>query len=217
MSIKVLLVDDHALIREGLRSLLEKQPDVQVVGEAEDGRRAYELVAELSPDIVIMDVTMPRLGGSEATRQITSEFPSIKVIALSIHSKRRFVADMLSAGAAGYILKECLFDELVQAIQAVVAGGRYLSPRITDVVVDDYVKRLTGGVDSPLASLTGREREVLQLVAEGKSTKQIAVELHVSTKTIEANRRQIMEKLDMHSVAELTKYAIREGITALDT
>ena len=217
MSIKVLLVDDHALIREGLRSLLEKQPDVQVVGEAEDGRRAHELVAELSPDIVIMDVTMPRLGGIEATRQITSEFPSVKVIALSIHSKRRFVADMLSAGAAGYILKECLFDELVQAIQAVAAGGRYLSPRITDVVVDDYVKRLSGGVDSPLASLTGREREVLQLVAEGKSTKQIAVELHVSTKTIEANRRQIMEKLDMHSVADLTKYAIREGITALDT
>jgi len=217
MSIKVLLVDDHALIREGLRSLLEKQPDVQVVGEAEDGRRAKELVAELSPDIVIMDVTMPRLGGIEATRQITGEFPSVKVIALSIHSKRRFVADMLSAGAAGYILKECLFDELVQAIQAVAAGGRYLSPRITDVVVDDYVKRLSGGVDSPLASLTGREREVLQLVAEGKSTKQIAVELHVSTKTIEANRRQIMEKLDMHSVADLTKYAIREGITALDT
>jgi len=217
MSIKVLLVDDHTLIREGLRSLLEKQPDVQVVGEAEDGRRAHELVAELSPDIVIMDVTMPRLGGIEATRQITGEFPSVKVIALSIHSKRRFVADMLSAGAAGYILKECLFDELVQAIQAVAAGGRYLSPRITDVVVDDYVKRLSGGVDSPLASLTGREREVLQLVAEGKSTKQIAVELHVSTKTIEANRRQIMEKLDMHSVADLTKYAIREGITALDT
>jgi len=216
MSIKVLLVDDHTLIREGLRSLLEKQPDVQVVGEAEDGRRAKELVAELSPDIVIMDVTMPRLGGIEATRQITGEFPSVKVIALSIHSKRRFVADMLGAGAAGYILKECLFDELVQAIEAVAAGGRYLSPRITDVVVDDYVKRLSGGAESPLESLTGREREVLQLVAEGKSTKQIAVELHVSTKTIEDNRRQIMEKLDMHSVAELTKYAIREGITALD-
>lgn len=217
MSIKVLLVDDHTLIREGLRSLLEKQPDIQVVGEAEDGRRAKELVAELSPDIVIMDVTMPRLGGIEATRQITGEFPAVKVIALSIHSKRRFVADMLSAGAAGYILKECLFDELVQAIQAVAAGGRYLSLRITDVVVDDYVKRLSSGAESPLESLTGREREVLQLVAEGKSTKQIAVELHVSTKTIEANRRQIMEKLDMHSVAELTKYAIREGIIALDT
>jgi DNA-binding NarL/FixJ family response regulator len=217
MSIKVLLVDDHALLREGLRSLLEKQPDVEVVGEADDGRRARELVAELSPDIVIMDVSMPKLSGIEATRQITDEFPAVRVIALSIHSRRRFVADMLSAGAAGYILKECLFDELVQAIQAVAAGARYLSPKITDVVVDDYVKRLSGGVDSPLASLTSREREVLQLVAEGKSTKEIAVELHVSTKTIEANRRQIMEKLDLHSVAELTKYAIREGLTSIES
>ena len=216
MSIRVLLADDHALIREGLRSLLEKQPNVEVVGEAEDGRRARELAGELSPDIVIMDVSMPKLGGIEATRQITSEFPAVKVIALSIHSKRRFVADMLSAGAAGYILKECLFDELVQAIEAVAAGGRYLSPRITDVVVDDYVKRLSGGVDSPKVALTGREREVLQLVAEGKSTKQIAIDLHVSTKTIEANRRQIMEKLDIYSVAELTKYAIQEGLTGLD-
>ena len=217
MSIKVLLADDHALIREGLRSLLEKQPDMEVVADADDGRRAIELVRELSPDVVVMDVTMPTLGGIEATRQITGEFPAVKVIALSIHSRRRFVADMLQAGAAGYILKECLFDELVQAIRAVSEGGRYLSPRITDVVVDDYVKRLSGGVDSPLASLTGREREVLQLVAEGKSTKQIAVELHVSTKTIEANRRQIMEKLDTYSVAELTKYAVREGLASLET
>jgi len=217
MSIKVLLADDHALIREGLRSLLEKQPDMEVVADADDGRRAIELVRELSPDVVVMDVTMPTLGGIEATRQITGEFPAVKVIALSIHSRRRFVADMLQAGAAGYILKECLFDELVQAIRAVSEGGRYLSPRITDVVVDDYVKRLSSGDESPLRSLTGREREVLQLVAEGKSTKQIAQELHVSTKTIEANRRQIMEKLDMHSVAELTKYAVREGLTSLET
>jgi DNA-binding NarL/FixJ family response regulator len=211
------LVDDHAIIREGLRSLLEKQTDVEVVADTDDGRKALELVRDLSPDIVIMDVTMPRLGGIEATRQITGGFPDVKVIALSIHSKRRFVADMLSAGASGYILKECLFDELVAAIRAVAAGGRYLSPRITDVVVDDYVKRLSSGSDSPLASLTSREREVLQLVAEGKSTKEIALELHVSTKTIEANRRAIMEKLDMHSVAELTKYAVREGLTALET
>ncbi|HUV65694.1 MAG TPA: response regulator transcription factor [Sedimentisphaerales bacterium] len=216
MKVKVLLVDDHAIIREGLRSLLEKQPDLEVVADADDGRRAIELVRELSPDVVIMDVTMPRLGGIEATRQITGDFPAVKVIALSIHSRRRFVADMLSAGAAGYILKECLFDELVQAIHAVSEGGRYLSPRITDVVVDDYVKRLSSGDESPLRSLTGREREVLQLVAEGKSTKQIALELHVSNKTIEANRRQIMEKLDMHSVAELTKYAVREGLTSLE-
>ena len=217
MSIKVLLVDDHAIIREGLRSLLEKEPHMEVVADTDDGRKARDLVRELSPDVVIMDITMPGLNGIEATRQITAESPGVKVIALSIHSKRRYVADMLSAGATGYILKECLFDELVQAIQAVVAGGQYLSPRITDVVVSDYVKRLSATTYSPFEVLTTREREVLQLVAEGKSTKQIALELHVSTKTIEANRRQIMEKLDIHSVAELTKYAVREGLTTLET
>jgi DNA-binding NarL/FixJ family response regulator len=216
MSIGVLLVDDHAIIREGLRSLLEKQPDMEVLADTDEGRKAVELVRELSPDVVIMDVTMAGLNGIEATRLIAAEFPEVKVVALSIHSQRRFIADMLSAGAAGYILKECLFDELVQAIQAVAVGGRYLSPRIADVVVEDYVKRLSSTADSPLAALTGREREVLQLVAEGKSTKEIALELHVSTKTIEANRRQIMEKLDVHSVAELTKCAVREGLTTLE-
>ena len=217
MSIKVLLVDDHAIIREGLRSLLERQPEMEVIADTDDGRKSIELVRELLPDIVIMDITMPGLNGIEATRQIIAEFPDVKVIALSIHSKRRYVADMLSAGATGYILKECLFDELVQAIKAVAAGGRYLSPRITDVVVSDYVKRLSASADSPFEALKTREREVLQLVAEGKSTKQIALELHVSTKTIEANRRQIMEKLNIHSVAELTKYAVREGLTTLET
>jgi DNA-binding NarL/FixJ family response regulator len=217
MSIKVLLVDDHAIIREGLRSLIEKQPGLEVIADTDDGRKALDLVQKLLPNIVIMDITMPGLNGIEATRQITAEFPEVKVIALSIHSKRRFVADMLSAGATGYILKECLFDELVQAIKAVAAGGRYLSPRITDVVVSDYVKRLSATTESPFEALKTREREVLQLVAEGKSTKQISLELHVSTKTIEANRRQIMEKLNIHSVAELTKYAVREGLTTLET
>jgi len=216
MSIGVLLVDDHAIIREGLRSLLEKQPDMEVLADTDEGRKAVELVREKMPEVVIMDVTMAGLNGIEATRLITTEFPEVKIVALSIHSQRRFIADMLSAGAAGYILKECLFDELVQAIQTVAAGGRYLSPRIADVVVEDYVKRLSSTTDSPLSALTGREREVLQLVAEGKSTKQIALELHVSTKTIEANRRQIMEKLNVHSVAELTKCAVREGLTTLD-
>ena len=216
MSIKVLLVDDHAIIREGLRSLLEKQPEMEVIADTDDGRKARELVRELSPEIVIMDITMPGLNGIEATRQITAEFPDVKVIALSIHSKRRYVADMLSAGATGYILKECLFDELVQAIKAVAAGGRYLSPRITDLVVSDYIKRLSTSADSPLEALKSRQREVLQLVAEGKSTKQIALELHVSTKTVEANRRQIMDKLDIHSIAELTKYAVREGLTTIE-
>ncbi|MGB2862185.1 MAG: response regulator transcription factor [Sedimentisphaerales bacterium] len=216
MSIKVLLVDDHAIIREGLRSLLEKQSELEVIADTDDGRKAIELVRELLPNIVIMDITMPGLNGIEATRQITAEFPDVKVIALSIYSKRRFVADMLSAGATGYILKECLFDELVQAIKAVATGGRYLSPKITDVVVSDYVKRLSATAHSPFEALKTREREVLQLVAEGKSTKQIALELHVSSKTIEANRRQIMEKLNIHSVAELTKYAVREGLTTLE-
>ena len=216
MKIRVLLVDDHAIIREGLRSLLEKQPEMEVVADTDDGRKAFEFVRELLPDIIIMDITMRGLNGIEATRRIIAEFPAVKVIALSIHSKRRYVADMLSAGASGYILKECLFDELVQAIKAVVAGGRYLSPKITDVVVSDYVKHLSATADSPFEALKTREREVLQLVAEGKSTKQIALDLHVSTKTIEANRRQIMEKLDIHSVAELTKYAVREGLTTLE-
>ena len=215
MSIKILLADDHAIMRQGLRSLIEKQPDMEVVGEAEDGRKAIELVRELVPDIVIMDITMPDLNGVEATRKITGELPKVKVIALSINSNRRFVTDMLGAGATSYVLKECLFDELVQAIQAVAAGHSYLSSRITGIVVEDYVNRMATVADSPLASLTGREREVLQLVAEGVSTKQIALKLHVSTKTVEANRRQIMEKLDIHTVAELTRYAVREGLTPL--
>ena len=215
MSIRILLAEDHTIVREGLRSLLENQPDMEVVGEAKDGRTALELVRELLPDVVIMDITMPNLNGVEATRHITSEFPQVKVIALSIHSNSRFVADMLEAGAKGYILKECLFDELVQAIQAVIAGDGYLSSRITGIVVDGYVNRMATVADSPLLTLTSRERQVLQFVAEGKSTKQIALELHVSTKTVEANRRQIMQKLDIHSVAELTKYAVREGLTPL--
>lgn len=215
MSIRILLAEDHTIVREGLRSLLENQPDMKVVGEAEDGRTALELVRELLPDVVIMDITMPNLNGVEATRHITSEFPEVKVIALSIHSNSRFVTDMLKAGAKGYILKECLFDELVQAIQAVIVGDGYLSSRITGIVVDGYVNRVATVADSPLLTLTGRERQVLQFVAEGKSTKQIALDLHVSTKTIEANRRQIMQKLDIHSVAELTRYAVREGLTPL--
>jgi len=216
MSVRILLADDHGIIRQGLHSLLDKQPDMKVVAEAEDGRRALDLVQELLPDIVIMDVTMPNLNGVDATRQIVDRFPKVKVIALSIHSNRRFVADMLKAGASGYILKECLFDELIRAIRTVTTDSIYLSPRITSIVIDDYVSIMPDDEVSISSVLTDREREVLQLLAEGKSTKQIALALHVSTKTIEANRRQIMEKLDIHSVAELTKYAVREGLTSLE-
>ena len=205
------------MIRQGLNSLLEKQPDLTVVGEAEDGRKTIELAQKLLPDIVIMDVSMPNLNGIEATHQISKALPDIKIIALSIHSNRRFVCDMLRAGASGYILKESLFDELLLAIQTVVAGNRYLSPRVTGVVVDDYINYISKTDDLSLAALTHREREVLQLLSEGKSTKQIASELHISTKTVEAGRRHIMNKLDLHSVAELTKYAVREGLTTIES
>jgi DNA-binding NarL/FixJ family response regulator len=215
--IKILLADDHAIVRQGLRSLLEKEPDIKVVGGAEDGREAMQLVRQLRPDVVVMDITMPNLNGIDTTHKIVGEFPNIKVIALSIHSHKQFIAGMLRAGASGYILKECLFSEFVQAVRAVVAGGTYLSPKITDVVVSDYVGCLSATADSSLAKLTDREHEVLQLLAEGKSTKQIALELHVSSKAIEANRRRIMEKLNIHSVAELTKYAVREGLTSLES
>ena len=214
--IRVLLAEDHAIVREGLRSLLEKQPEIEIVCEAEDGRAAVERARELLPDVVIMDITMPKLNGVEATRQITQEFPQIRIIALSVHSNRRFVADMLEAGAVGYVLKECLFDEFVQAIHAVSTGKTYLSSRITGVVVEDYIKRLVKVVDSPLSSLTSREREVLQLVAEGKSTKEIALELHVSTKTIDAGRRKIMVKLNANTIVDLIKIAIVENLVSFD-
>ena len=215
MSITILIAQDHTILREDLRSLIEKQPDMEIICEAEDGRTAVQRVRELLPDVVIMDITMPNLNGVEATRHIINELPQIKVIAVSIHSNKRFVADILGAGANGYVLKECLFDELVPAIQAVAAGQRYLSSTISGIAVEDYVRHPAAVADSPLSSLTSREREVLQLIAEGKSTEQIALDLHVSTKTIEANRRQIMEKLDIHSIAELTRCAVREGLTHL--
>ena len=216
MSIKVLLADDHPMVREGLRSLLEKENDIEIVGEAEEGRKAVGLVRELLPDVVVIDITMPNLNGVDATRQIVKGSPAVKVIALSMHSNVMFVTEMLKAGASAYVLKECFIDELIESIQTVAAGGIYLSPKVTSVVVSDYVKRLSGSAESPLEALTEREREVLQLIGEGKNTKQIALELHVSTKTIEANRRKIMEKLDAHSIAELVKIAIVGGLTSLE-
>jgi len=217
MSIRILLADDHKITRQGLRSLLDKEFDMEVVAEAEQGRTAVRLVRELSPQVVIMDVTMPDLNGVEAARQIVSEFPDVKIIALSMHSDSLFVTEMLKSGASGYLLKDCAFEELARAIRTVVAGKTYLSPSISGVVVDDYLHRLSKAVLSGSEVLTDREREVLQLLAEGKSTKQIALKLHISVKTVETHRRQIMDKLDIHTVAELTKYAIRKGLTSLET
>ena len=213
---RILLVDDHAVVRQGLRSLIDREPDMEVVGEANNGRLALELVRELRPDIVVTDITMPDLNGVDATRQIVREFPCVKVLALSIHSNRTFVADMLRAGASGYVLKECTFDELVEAIRTIVRGGTYLSPAVAGVVVSDYVERLSGTTESPLQALSERQRHILQLIGEGKSTKRIALELHVSTKTVEANRQKIMQKLDAHSIADLVKIAVLGGLVSLE-
>ncbi len=217
MSIRILLADDHKITRQGLHSLLDKQSDMKVVAEAEEGRTTVRLVRELLPDVVIMDVSMPDLNGMEAARQITREFGNVKIVALSMHSDSLFVTEMLKSGASGYLLKDCAFEELARAIRTVVAGKIYLSPSISGVVVDDYLHRLSKTGFSGSDVLTDREREVLQLLAEGKSTKQIALKLHISGKTVETHRRQIMNKLDIHTVAELTKYAIRKGLTSLET
>jgi DNA-binding NarL/FixJ family response regulator len=215
MGVKVLLADDHKIVRDGLRTLLEKNAEVKVVGEAEDGRTAVQLAKKLSPDIIIMDVAMPDLNGIEATRQIVAEHPGVKVIAVSMHSDRRFVAEMLKAGASAYLSKDYAFDELEKVIRTVMANKVYLSPDISGVVVDSYVRRTPKPESTAFSLLSDREREVLQLVAEGKTAKEIAEHLHVSIKTVETHRTNIMTKLNIHRVAELTKYAIREGLTTL--
>lgn len=216
MKTKIILADDHKIIREGLRALLEKQPDMEVIAEAQDGITTVNLVQKLQPNVVIMDIGMPEMNGIDATTKITADFKAVKVIALSMHSDRRFVMQMLKAGAAGYLLKDSAFEELVVAIHVVMAKQHYLSQKITDVVVQEYLHNLPKNEPTAFSVLTAREREVLQLIAEGKSTKQIASNLSVSIKTIETHRQQVMDKLNMRSIAELTKYAVREGLTSLE-
>jgi DNA-binding NarL/FixJ family response regulator len=215
MTIRIVLADDHAILRAGLRSLLESQPGFTVVGEADNGRQALRLAAEKTPDLVLMDVSMPDLNGIDAARQLRSDHPGVRVLALSMYSNRQFIEGMLAAGVSGYLLKDCVMDELIDALRTVARGQTYLSPKIAGTVVRGYLDRLSDGKPSPGALLTAREREVLQLVAEGVGTKEIAERLHVSPKTVETHRRNLMDKLNLHSVAELTKFAIREGITGL--
>ncbi|MFA7383689.1 MAG: response regulator transcription factor [Desulfurivibrionaceae bacterium] len=213
MKIKVIIIDDHKMVREGLRSLLVGEKDMEVIAEAGDGWEGVRLAEKLAPDVVIMDIAMPELNGIEATRQIMEKTTGIRVMVLSMHSDKRFVERTLKAGASGYLLKDCAFEELVRAIRTVMAGQIYLSPGIASLVVREYIEN---GLDSPPV-LSAREREVLQLITEGKSTREIGLLLHISIKTVETHRQQIMKKLRLRTVAELTKYAIREGLTTLDS
>ncbi|NLH15195.1 MAG: response regulator transcription factor [Phycisphaerae bacterium] len=214
MPTRILLVDDHEIMREGMCALLKRLPDIDIVGQASDGRSAISMAKEFSPDIVIMDIGMPNLNGIEATRQLLIDNPRLKVMALSTHSDGTIVAKMLKAGASGYMLKESAFSELMEGIAAMMEGKTYLCSRISKVVFSDYVTMLSSPQWSGGDTLTSRENEVLQLVAEGKTSKEISQVLNVSVKTIDSHREHIMEKLSIHNVAGLTKYAVREGITS---
>ncbi len=216
MGTKILIADDHKMFREGLHAMLDKEIGIDVIGEAENGHDIVQLAHKVNPEVIIMDITMPELNGIEATKQILNDNPSIKIIALSMHKDKSFVCKALSAGAMGYLIKDCAFDELADAIHSITANQIYLSKTIANIVVKDYVQKLEKNKDvSAPYILTTREIEVLQLLAEGQSNKEIAGKLCRSQKTIETHRRQICDKLGLHTVAELTKYAINEGLTSL--
>ena len=215
MGTRPLLCDDHGIFREGLKTLLEKRPDFQVVAQAADGPAAVAASQESAPDVVIMDISLPKLNGIEATRRILALRPEVKVIVLSMHSDRRFVREALNVGASGYLLKDSAFDELLSAVAAVLEGKTYLSPAIAHIVVEHSLGRVPPADWAAFSVLTPREREVLQLFAEGRSTKQIALHLRLSPKTVETHRMQMMKKLRIHSIAGLTRYAIQEGLVSL--
>ena len=211
--IRILLADDHTIMRNGLRLLLERQPGFQVIGEAADGRETVEMTDALRPDVVILDIAMPNLNGLEAARQIASKLPSIAVVILSMHSDESYVLRALKAGARAYLLKDSAESDLIGAIKAVTEGKAFFSPAISKMLVDDYVRRLQQrGVDDSYELLTTREREILQLVAEGKSNKDVANLLNLSLYTVETHRGNIMQKLNLHSVPELILYAVRKGV-----
>jgi len=214
--IRLLIADDHKLFRLGLRQLVDKQKAVSVVGEAATGFEAAALAHDLKPDIVLMDISMPELNGIEATRRIVDADPTVRVVILSMHADRRYIQESLRAGAKGYLLKDSAPEEVMRAIQKVMRNQFYLSVRINEQVITDFIRLTESEKPTPFSLLSAREREVLQLLAEGKSTREIAEKLNVSAKTVETHRQHIMDKLDMHTVAELTKFAIREGLTPLE-
>lgn len=211
------MADDHEIVREGLRALIEKRTDMEVAGEANSGWEAVRLVRKLTPDLIIMDISMPDLNGIDATRQVLAESPKVRVVALSMHSDKRFVLGMLKSGARGYLLKESAFKELISAIEAVLADQFYLSPKIAGTVINDFVQSISARDISDSYLLTDGERAVLQLIAEGRVTREIAAQLNISVKTVEARRKKMMEKLKLNNLAELIKFAVREGITSIDT
>jgi DNA-binding NarL/FixJ family response regulator len=206
--IRILLADDHALVRRGFAMILAAQPDMEVAGEAGNGREAVELAEKLKPDVVVMDVTMPELNGIEATRRIVEAAPRARVLALSMHKDAVYVREILRAGARGYLLKDSADADLLAAVRAVAKGEGYLSPGVSDAVLTDYRRHVT----DPLDLLTSREREVLQMIAEGKTNKEIATSLNLSVYTVEAHRGRIMEKLNLHSTGELVRFAVRSGL-----
>lgn len=217
MKTRLLIADDHKIVRDGLRSLLEKQPDMDVVGEAKTGREAVRMAREKKPDVLIMDISMPDINGIEAAKKILAVQPGIRIIALSMHSEPVLVREMIQAGAHAFLLKECAFDELIAAVKSVLKNQTAMSKKIADIVIHDYVRQAHAAAPDPKPGLSDREMEVLQMVAEGLPTKAMAHRLGLSIKTVETHRQQIMKKLDLHSVAALTKYAIREGLTELNS
>jgi DNA-binding NarL/FixJ family response regulator len=216
MSIRVLLADDHRIFRDGLRPLLAAHEAIEVVGEADNGLDALDRCRTLAPDVVVLDISMPGLNGIEVCRRLQQELPAARVIILSMHSDRRFVQEALRAGARGYVLKDAGFGELVDGILAVAAGRLHLSAAVGDQVLHGYLERTGDHEGGAFSVLSAREREVLQLLAEGLSTKEIAGRLTLSAKTVESHRKAVMDKLEIRSIAELTRYAIREGLTPLD-
>jgi DNA-binding NarL/FixJ family response regulator len=215
-AIRVVLADDHALVRAGIRSLLEKLPAIEVVGEASNGRQALELIRTSAPNLILLDISMAELGGLEALPRIVKDFPAVKVLILSAHANEEYVLRALRRGAVGYMLKDAAAEELELAIKAVAQGKTYLSPSISRTVVESYIQRAAGG-KGPIEELTARQREILQMIAEGKNTKEIAATLEISVKTVEAHRLQLMARLNIHDVAGLVRYAIRSGLVSPDT
>lgn len=216
MSLNILIVDDHTIVREGLRALIDKEPDMKVVAEAGTGMEAIQNARDFSHDVIVMDISMPDMNGIDATRQIVRERPDARILALSMEADRRFVVEVLKAGASGYLLKDVVFTELAEAIRTVAAGEPYLAPRVAEIVVKEYLQRIPLQETLTCDSLTQREREILQMIADGMNSKDIALVNGVSVKTVENQRLGIMQKLGLFSIASLTKYAIREGLTSLN-